>query len=122
MTGLCLKDEVADLLRAKAKSANLGLNNYLISLLVGPSLTAQGPSQQCIEDRPGTVPEPVTEQLLSLIQTLIQQNNQNRAQNQKQPVFGEAFCEQKGSKAGGVGFGPTTTGLGGLRPIRARLR
>ncbi len=26
------------------------------------------------------------------------------------------------NKAGGVGFGPTTTGLGGLRPIRPRLR
>jgi hypothetical protein len=122
MTGLCLKQEVADLVRKRAQDAGQGLNDYVSSLLLGPSLTTQGPSQQCIEDRPGTVPEPVTKQLLNLIQTLIQQSNQDRAQNQKQPIFGEAFCEQKGSKAGGVGFGPTTTGLGGLRPIRARLR
>jgi len=42
MTGICLKDEVAQLLRAKAKAANLGLNDYLTSILMAPAL---GPSQ-----------------------------------------------------------------------------
>ena len=39
MTGLCLKTEVAELLRAKAKEANMGLNDYLTAMLMGPSLT-----------------------------------------------------------------------------------
>ena len=34
---------------------------------------------------------------------------------------GSLFAKRE-SSAGGVGFEPTTTGLGGLRPIRARLR
>src|SRR3989337_1999481 len=49
MTGITLKQEVADLLRTKAQRANLGLNDYLTSLLLGPS-------QQCIEGRLGTAP------------------------------------------------------------------
>jgi len=52
MTGICLKDEVAQLLRAKAKAASLGLNDYLTSVLMAPPL---GPSQACsgpFEDRP----------------------------------------------------------------------
>ena len=32
-TGICLKTEVAELLRSKAKAANLGLNDYLTSML-----------------------------------------------------------------------------------------
>ena len=36
-TGICLKTEVAQLLRAKAKTANMGLNDYLTSLLLEPS-------------------------------------------------------------------------------------
>lgn len=36
MAGLCLKQEVADLLRSRAKSANMGLNEYLTSMLIGP--------------------------------------------------------------------------------------
>jgi len=54
MTGICLKQEVADLLRAKAKSVNLGLNDYLTSVLMAPVL---GPSQACsgpFKDRPAT--------------------------------------------------------------------
>jgi len=54
MTGICPKDEVANLLRAKAKAANLGLNDYLTSILMAPAL---GPSQACsgpFEDRPAT--------------------------------------------------------------------
>jgi len=34
MTGICLKTEVAELLRAKAKEANMGLNDYLTTLLM----------------------------------------------------------------------------------------
>ena len=116
MTGLCLKQEVADLLRNKAKTADMGLNEYLTSMLIGPSITrtsvqqsSGGPSQQCIEDRPGTVPEPLTQQLLNLIQTLIQQNSQNQTQNTKPTFFGEAFCEQKGSVVRPPGFGPGST-------------
>jgi len=33
MTGLCLKTEVAELLRAKAREANMGINDYLTALL-----------------------------------------------------------------------------------------
>jgi len=34
MTGICLKTEVAQLLRAKAKEANMGINDYLTFLLM----------------------------------------------------------------------------------------
>jgi hypothetical protein len=52
MTGLCLKNEVSNLLRSKAKAAKQGLNDYLTSLLMAPPL---GSSQQCVEGRPGAV-------------------------------------------------------------------
>jgi hypothetical protein len=125
MTGICLKDEVAELLRAKARAASLGLNDYLTSILMapalGPSQTLSGPSQQCIQDRPGTVPQPITTSIPSQIAS---QNNRT-TQNQPQTPFslstGSLFAKRE-SVAGGVGFGPTTTGLGGLRPVRARLR
>jgi len=35
MTGICLKTEVAELLRAKAREANMGLNDYLTVILMG---------------------------------------------------------------------------------------
>jgi hypothetical protein len=55
--------EVADILRAKAKAANMGLNEYLTNLLIAPSLSnistpASGPSQPCIEDRAGPSQNP----------------------------------------------------------------
>jgi hypothetical protein len=34
MTGICLKTEVAQLLRSKAKEANMGINDYLTFLLM----------------------------------------------------------------------------------------
>ena len=77
MTGICLKTEVANLLRSKAQNANIGLNDYLTTLLLGPS-------QPCIEDRPGTVPTPVTQQLISLLQSLNQQINPNQADFKEQ--------------------------------------
>ena len=129
MTGLCLKQEVADLLRTKAQSANMGLNDYLASMLIAPSLTrstaqptSTGPSQQYIEDRHGTISEPLTKQLLNLIQTLIQQNSQNQTQNQRQPIFGEAFCEQKGSVVRPPGFEPGSTAWKADVLNQARLR
>ena len=42
-TDLYLKTEVAELLKAKAREANLSLNDYLTTKLLGPS-------QPCIED------------------------------------------------------------------------
>jgi len=81
MTGICLKTEVADLLRNKARAANMGLNDYLTSLLLGPS-------QQCIEDCRGTVPnhqdlettqnQTLLQILLNLTQ-ILNQNNPNQA-------------------------------------------
>ena len=104
MTGLCLKQEVADLLRTKAQSVNMGLNEYLASMLIGPALPriadqqpSTGPSQQCIEDRPGTVPEPLTQQLLSIIQTLIQQSNSKQSQNQFSLSEGSLFAKRESS-------------------------
>ena len=47
-TGICLKTEVAQLLRAKAKAANLGLNDYLTTVLIGPSLQSLGPSPKSL--------------------------------------------------------------------------
>ena|GEM_PF-1929406 len=35
MTGICLKTEVAELLRAKAREANMGLSDYLTVILMG---------------------------------------------------------------------------------------
>jgi len=46
MTGICLKTEVAELLRTKAKEANMGINDFLTFLLMEKPL-----------DRP---PEPAT--------------------------------------------------------------
>ncbi|MEM2099347.1 MAG: hypothetical protein QXU99_06370 [Candidatus Bathyarchaeia archaeon] len=37
MTGLCLKNEVAELLRNKARATNMGINDYLTSLLLSPA-------------------------------------------------------------------------------------
>jgi len=34
MTGICLKTEVAELLRTKAKAANMGINDFLKALLM----------------------------------------------------------------------------------------
>jgi hypothetical protein len=53
MTGICLKQEVAELLRSKAKTSNMGLNEYLTNLLLGPS-----------QDRPTTLPYQLTEHTL----------------------------------------------------------
>jgi hypothetical protein len=43
MTGICLKTEVAELLRTKAKEANMGINDYLTALLMETPLN--GPAE-----------------------------------------------------------------------------
>jgi hypothetical protein len=43
MTGICLKTEVAELLRAKAKAAEMGINDYLTAILMETPLN--GPSE-----------------------------------------------------------------------------
>ena len=103
MTGICLKTEVAQLLRAKAKEANLSLNDYLTTKLLGPS---------------GTALTPVVKQFISLLQALNLQISLNQA----------AFIEKEGignpvsDLARGAGFEPArpllTTGLAGLPPTR----
>jgi hypothetical protein len=115
MTGLCLKQEVADLVRRRAQDAGQGLNDYLSSLLLGPSL-------QHGEDRPGTVPATSLNQQLSPILTLNNACNQIQAQNNGKPLFGEAFCEQKGSVEPRAGFGPATTALPRRCPTRLGYR
>ena len=105
MTGICLKQEVADLIRARARSANMGLNEYLTNMLLGPSLEDQrpylGPSQQCIEDRPGTVPSPPLQQLLSVLQALNQQISLNQVPfNTEQPV--SSFFSKTIGAGGGI--------------------
>ena len=40
MTGICLKTEVAQLLRAKAKEANMGINDYLTVMLMSSNQPA----------------------------------------------------------------------------------
>jgi hypothetical protein len=73
-TGLCLKREVAELLRAKAREAKMGINDFLTALLLGqPQIHGW--------DRPRTVPNPLTQQQISLLQTL------NQKQSQKQTAF-----------------------------------
>ena len=80
MTGICLKTEVASLLRARAQQASMGLNDYLTSLLLGPS-------QPCSEDRPGTVPAPLIQELINLLQALNQQTSPNQTELQKASIF-----------------------------------
>jgi len=40
MTGICLKTGVAQLLRAKAREANMGINDYLTAMLMGSNQPA----------------------------------------------------------------------------------
>jgi hypothetical protein len=95
-TGLCLKREVAELIRAKAREAKMGINDFLTALLLGPS-------QIHGWDRPRTVPNPLTQQQISLLQTL------NQKQSQKQT----AFTKREGMET--VGF-HRKVGLPGFEP------
>ena len=110
-TGLYLKTEVAELLKAKAREANLSLNDYLTTKLLGRS-------QPCIEDSTGTVLTPVVKHLISLLQALNLQISLNQAAFIEKRGFGTAGSEM----ARGAGFEPArpllTTGLAGLPPTR----
>ena len=103
MTGICLKTEVAELLRAKAREADMGLNDYLTSLLIVPS-------QRCIEDRPGTVPNSPNQQYRTPEISL------------KQVAFSKGSAETVGFRlVGRTGFEPVTFRTSSERPNRARL-
>ena len=125
MTGLCLKTEVANLLRDKAENAEMGLNDYLTSLLLGPSQSGEppysGPSQPC----PGTVPNLETTQapiqnsaqqpnllqsLISLLQALNQQTNPNQAPNNVFSLNERSLSEKRKFLVPGAGFEPATSG------------
>jgi len=74
MVGMTLKREVAELLRAKAKAANMGLNEFLETMLIGPSPTLPqtylGPSW----DRPSINTTQLNQQQISNPQALNQQS------------------------------------------------
>jgi hypothetical protein len=72
MTGLCLKVEVAQLVRKRAKENNQGINDYLTRLLMTHCLE---PSQHS----PRTVPNALTQQANNSIQALNQQTSPNQA-------------------------------------------
>ena len=111
MTGICLKTEVAELLRAKAKEANMGINNYLTALLLGPS-------QIHSWDRPRTVPNPKKQHLISLPQAPNQQNNPKQTPFIQKESIGNAVSD---SEVGRTGFEPVTFRTSSGCPNRARL-
>ena len=137
MTGLCLKTEVANLLRSKAENASMGLNDYLTALLLGPSQSGeppyQGPSQPCL----GTVPNLETNQaptqaptqnsaqqpnliqsLISLLQALNQQTNPNQAPNSVFSLNERSLSKKRKFLVPGAGFEPATSGqLGANAPL-----
>ena len=95
-TGLCLKREVAELLRAKAREANMGINDFLTALLLGqPQIHGW--------DRPRTVPNPLTQQQISLLQAPNQQNSQKQTAFTKREGMETVGCHRK---VGLPGFEP----------------
>jgi len=118
MTGICLKTEVAEILRAKAKAANMGLNDYLTSLLLGPS-------QQCCEDRPGTVPVLIPPAQTYPIRTPFQAQNNESTQNQPRKPFslseGSLFGKRESSLVRPPGFEPGIAGLEGFHHHKASV-
>ena len=114
MTGLCLKTEVADLLRSKAENANMGLNDYLTALLLGPSQSGEQPYTGPSWDRPKSGDHTLIDNLQTLI-TLLQALNQN---NPKQAPFNKGSAETVGFRlVPGAGFEPATSGqLGANAP------
>jgi hypothetical protein len=115
MTGLCLKQEVADLVRKRAHDTGQGLNDYLSGLLLGPSLIHG-------EDRPGTVPTSVTTSIPTPIPIPNNQQTPNQTFSKETSSFGEAFLERKGSLEPRAGFGPATTALPRRCPTRLGYR
>jgi len=86
-TGLCLKKEVAELLRAKARQAKMGINDFLMALLLGPP-------QIHGWDRPRTVPTPLTQQQISIQQAPNQQNSQKQTAFTKREGMETVGCHQ----------------------------
>jgi hypothetical protein len=106
MIGVSLKTEVARLFRSKAREADMGLNDYLTSLLIGPS-------PQCTENRPGTVPHLLTQQQISLPQALNQETRLNKAQNASLSPSKGSLSEKRKFVAGPEGFEPKITNSAG---------
>ena len=101
MKGITLRDEVADLLHKKAADAGQGLNDYLLSIMMGPSLQ---PSMGLSQDNPQTVQ--LLQQTVSLLQTLNQKIPSTLPQNTKQaPFLGTASFAKEGVVRS-PGFGP----------------
>ena len=110
-TGLCLKREVAELLRAKAREAKMGINDFLTALLLGPSQIHGG-------DRPRTVPIPLTQQQISIQQAPNKQNSQKQTASAKREGMETVGCHQM---VGRTGFEPVTFRTSSGCPNRARL-
>jgi hypothetical protein len=123
MTGLCLKTEVANLLRSKAENANMRINDYLTTLLLGPSQSGEQPYTGPSWDRPKSgdqTPTPtqnpnLIQALISLLQALNQQQNPNQALNNVFSLSEGSLSEKRKfvMVVPGAGFG--TSELGPLR-------
>jgi hypothetical protein len=81
MAGITLRKEVAELLRTKAKEANMGLNEFLETTLIGPSQSLQATTTGPSEDSPRTVLQDIEEQVITLPQALNQETSPNQTQN-----------------------------------------
>ncbi|MEM3823406.1 MAG: hypothetical protein QXH87_00570 [Candidatus Bathyarchaeia archaeon] len=55
MTGVCLKTEVAELLRAKAKEAKMGINDFLTALLMEKPLNGPFEPETRVQIPPGAL-------------------------------------------------------------------
>ncbi|MEM3597254.1 MAG: hypothetical protein QXJ53_03925 [Candidatus Bathyarchaeia archaeon] len=55
MTGICLKTEVAELLRAKAKEAKMGINDFLTALLMEKPLNGPFEPETRVRIPPGAL-------------------------------------------------------------------
>lgn len=65
-TGICLKTEVAQLLRTKAKEANRGINDYLTAIITGASLIQGRPAKPVVGNgRAGSNPHPTPSRKLN---------------------------------------------------------
>ncbi len=55
MMGICLKTEVAELLRAKAKEAKMGINDYLKAVLIKTPLNGPFEPETRVQIPPGAL-------------------------------------------------------------------
>ena len=96
---ICLKTEVAELLRGKTREADAGLNDYLTAILIGPS-------QPCFEDSPGTAPTQLSQQQISPLQVLNQQTSLNQTAFTKRNMLTSINESEQPNLARGAGFEP----------------